>query len=378
MQGVDPRFEWTRFILQRQIKVTPKGAVNALVLAVTLAVVPLAVASCSTSQNTPAAQRSPLLAWVATGSYISEPGDTITPVNTATALPGRPLGTGRLPSAMAITPNGQELLVTNSGDDTLAVVDLATRRVSARIRVGLEPDSVAVEPAHSGSPPIAVVANFGANTVSFVNLQTLRVGKSVPAGNQPDAVAIAPGGPRNSGVALVADYGSAQVTPIDLATMQPQPAIAVGAEPDAIAVYGSHSSSPAFSPTSPQSTPGAGNVALVANFGANTISPISLSSYTTSAQIGLPGDPTAIAIAPTGTAWVSNSGYITPIHISTLSVGTSIALSGVAEGLAITPNGHTAWVTLQNGVVTSLALSSGTIVHNVAVGGRPSAVIVAG
>lgn len=339
-------------------------------------VLSLVLAGCSTATNTATPRGSASVAWVATGSYMSQPGDTVTPVNVNTGQPGRPLGTGRLPSGIAVTPNGAELLVTNTGDDTLAVVNLATKKVVARVPVGLEPDSVAVAPGRNGSPPTALVTNFGANTVTPVNLSTLRAARPVPVGSQPDAIAVASGGPANSGVALVADFASGQVTPIDLATMQPQPPIGVGAEPDAIAVYGTNEPSPTSGSRSSQLAHGTGEIALVANFGSNTISPISLATATAAPQIGLPGDPTGIAVAPNGTAWVSNSGFITPIQTPTLTVGNSLALSGVAEGVAIAPGARTAWVTLQNGVVTCVSLANGAVEHSVSVGGRPSTVVI--
>jgi len=129
---------------------------------------------------------------------------------------GRSVSTGSLPSAVAATPNGRLLLVTDQGNDQLAVVDTATDAVISHILVGVEPDAVAVSP----NGKTALVANVDDDTVTPIDLTTLRAGHPIPVGSRPDAVAI--GGPDGT-TALVADLEGNAVTPVDLSTGPPGP-----------------------------------------------------------------------------------------------------------------------------------------------------------
>src|ERR1700691_5723048 len=85
-------------------------------------------------------------AYICNFGYDDQPGTTVTtlnlgsgPLGAGTTL-GSPVSTGSLPSAAAATANGRLLLVTDQGNDQLAVVDTATGAVLSHIVVGGEPD----------------------------------------------------------------------------------------------------------------------------------------------------------------------------------------------------------------------------------------------
>jgi YVTN family beta-propeller protein len=321
-----------------------------------IATVALVTAGCTHSGTDALNARPSQVAWVANGGFVSQPGNTVTPVDLATRTTGDPVATASQPVAIAAVPGHTELLVANQGHDTVSVVDTTTGQVTTTVGVGLDPSAVAA------TENLAVVANFGADTVSVVDLNTGRVKATIPVGHQPDAVAIDPTmGTNNAGVALVADYGSNTATPVDLGALAALPAVAVGSEPDAVEI--------------------AGTTALVADFGSNTVTPIALDQpgFPAEFPLAVPGSPTGIAVTPNATtAWVSGGSSLTPITLATLIPGIPVTLHDVAEAVAITPNGSTAWVAQQGGTLVPVTLANGVAGRPLTVGGRPSAVVIAG
>jgi len=331
-----------------------------------LAALALAVTACSSSPSTTSA-RGGELAWVANYSYDSQPGSTVTPVDTVGGTAESPVTTGSEPSALAT--DGDRLLVTNKGANTLSVVDPASGQVTSTFKVGLEPDGVAVAPGGTDAKGLAVVANFGASTVSLVDLGTGRTTATIVVGSEPVAVAVDTGAPDTFDVgtaanplALVACFGSGTVVPINLRTEEAMAAVTVGNEPDAVAVVD-----------------GAGVAqaghALVANFGSTDVTPINLSTFSAGPVIPVAGNPTDIAVTGT-TAWVSGGASLTPIDGVALTAGMPETVPNVAEALAITANGTTAWVALQDGELVPVALADHRVGEPVTVGGRPSAVAI--
>jgi YVTN family beta-propeller protein len=68
--------------------------------------------------------------------------------------------------------------VTNTGSNTVSVLDTVTNTVAARVTVGVEPKGVAVTP----DGQHAYVTNFGSNTVSVIATATNTVAATVPVG----------------------------------------------------------------------------------------------------------------------------------------------------------------------------------------------------
>ena len=69
---------------------------------------------------------------------------------------------------IGLSVNAQTAYITNSGDSTVSVINVATNTVTATITVGTYPDGVSVSP--DGSK--VYVANDGDNTVSVINTAT--------------------------------------------------------------------------------------------------------------------------------------------------------------------------------------------------------------
>ncbi len=82
---------------------------------------------------------------------------------------------GVFPYAAALTPDETRLLVTHVGDDTLAVLNVASGEVEKEIPVGLNPMGLVVDPERNR----AWVANSDSDTISVVALDTFEVVKTV-------------------------------------------------------------------------------------------------------------------------------------------------------------------------------------------------------
>jgi YVTN family beta-propeller protein len=339
---------------------TRRQRARALGVVAVLSVASGTLGGCSAGASSSAAAGSQ--AWVAHYAYDSQPGDTVTPVDLVARRAQAPVHTASLPAGLAATAGGTELVVTNRGFDTVSVLNTTSHTVIATVKVGLEPDAVAVASV-AGHDPLAIVANFGNDSITPVDLRTMRAGRAIRVGHQPAAVAVARGGSGGAGIALVADFGSNQVTAVDLGTRRVRGNIPVGTEPDAIAV-------------APGGLAGAGT-ALVTNFGSDTITPITLAFGFPGPAIPLGANPTGIAVTPDGkTAWVSGGSSLLGVVVGQ-GVRGAITLPQVTEGVALSRDGSTAWVATQTGELVPVTLSSGRVGRGVHVGGRPSAVVMA-
>ncbi len=124
--------------------------------------------------------------------------------------PGTGIDVGDSPSAIALSPDAQTAYVTDSGSDTLSVVDLISRSVPVRIPVGDQPSAVTV----SADGARAYITNRGTDTLSIVNLSTRTVLATVPVDDEPVNVALTGDGTR----AYIGNAESASITVVDTNT----------------------------------------------------------------------------------------------------------------------------------------------------------------
>ena len=275
------------------------------------------VSGCSTATGSaiaapPTSNSSTAQAYVCNYAYDSQPGTTITPVDLNGPRPEHRLTIGSLPSAVASSPDGRQVLVTAQGQNTLVILDTSSNAVTGRVSTGLEPDAVAITP----DGKTALVANFGDGTVTPVDLSTMRARRPVTVGSQPDAVAITPDGK----TAVVANFGDGTVTPVDLSTALAGRPVPVGPGPTGVAT-----------------SPAEGTVAGVAV--GTSLVPLSLAHMTTGAPLALPQIAEAIALSNAGrTAWVAGQdGTITPVNLSTGRAGPGTHLEGRPSAIAVAP-----------------------------------------
>jgi YVTN family beta-propeller protein len=210
-------------------------------------------------------------------------GTTVSVINLNNNTITKTITVGQGPSSVALSPNGNSLLVTSfmNGDmntGTLSVINTATNMVTNTITGFSGPTGVAISP--NGSR--AFVTNFGSgapaspnslvgNTVSVVNLYTGQIIKTINVGLEPSAIAITPNGnfayvtnsntfetPVNSSVNdVLAGQGTVSIINTN-SNMVVAPTIEVGQDPSAITISAN------------------GKLAYVTNALSNTVSVIQL------------------------------------------------------------------------------------------------------
>ena len=105
-----------------------------------------------------------------------------------TATAGLSVPTGSWPTALAAWPGTRILLVTCTGRDSLAWVDMDQGRVIDAIRLGNEPHNVVID--GTGATAKAWVALAGEDRVVRVDLTNRTVEASVPVGHEPRALSL--------------------------------------------------------------------------------------------------------------------------------------------------------------------------------------------
>ena len=127
----------------------------------------------------------------------------------------------------------------------------------------------------------------------------------------------------------MANFGDNTVTPVTLPSLRPGRPIAVGRQPVAVAV-------------SPK-----GNLALVSNYEDGTVSPIALPALAVGSAVPVGQEPSAVLIAPNGaTALVADfqTTTVTPVNLSSMAPGAAIGVGGNPTGIAAAPGSDVAYV----------------------------------
>ena len=211
---------------------------------------------------------------------------------------------GSNPQSLAINPAGTFAYVTNTGDDTVSKINLATDTVVATTTVGLFPIRVAINPAGT----YAYVTNQYSSTVSKIDLSTDTVVATITVGNSPIGVAINPAGT----FAYVA--AGEVISIINLAT-------------DTV----SHSIIKPSTGSYGVAINSAGTFAYVTNHSQGTVSKINLTTNAVASSITVGLEPIGVVINPAGTfAYVTNGSASTVSKIALTSANDSQAITFAA------------------------------------------------
>jgi DNA-binding beta-propeller fold protein YncE len=124
-----------------------------------------------------------------------------------------------------------------------------------------------------------------------------------------------------------------------------------------------------------------GTLALVANFGDNTVTPVHLGAFTAGPTVAVGRQPVAIAFAPDGTvALVTNyeDGTVTPISLPGLTAGSPIPVGPEPSAVFVASDGTTALVAgFETSSVTAIALPSLAAGRTVPIGANPTGIAAA-
>jgi YVTN family beta-propeller protein len=300
---------------------------------------------------------------VQTNAYISNSGDnTVSIIDTAINTVTATVQVGTNPSGVALAPNGETVYIGNIGDNTVSIIDTATNTVTATVQVGNTPSGIAVSP--DGTK--VYVASYTDGTVSIIDTTnnnavtaTVQIGT---IGTKPTGVAVTPDGTK----VYVANAGDNTVYVIDttnnnaVTTVGTVGAVGVGNQPFGIAVG-----------------PG-GTKVYVANNGDNTVSVIDTTNNNAVTTVGVGNQPYSVAVTPDGTkVYVANNGDNTVSVIDTTNNNavTSVGVGNQPFGIAITPNGEYAYVANSvDNTVSIIDTTKNTVTATVQVGKSPMAV----
>ena len=130
-------------------------------------------------------------------AYITNSGsNTVSVIDTATNTVVATVAVGSQPLGVAVTPNGAHVYVTNHSSSTVSVIDTATNTVVATVPVGSFPRGVAVTP--DGKHVYVANPDYGYGTLSVIDTATNTVTATVFWGGYPRR----PGGDPGRGAPL--------------------------------------------------------------------------------------------------------------------------------------------------------------------------------
>jgi YVTN family beta-propeller protein len=224
------------------------------------------------------------------------------------------------PLGIASSPVYNQIFVANSLSDDISVIDGTTNQEIRRIDVGAYPCEVAVTP----DGEYVLVTNKSDNTVSVVQVGTYTVTNTISVGSGPAGIIVLPDGSE----AYVSNSEANTVSVIDLTSMSVVKTIFVSSGPLPLAV--SHDGSKVY----------------VANRFANTVSIIDVASQKVETTISVGEYPVNLAIASEG----EYSGFLYVLNYSDSNmsiidtnthsvVDQTVSLGNYPVGLAVTPDG---------------------------------------
>lgn len=215
------------------------------------------------------------------------------------------LPAGTMPTAVAVTADGQRAYVVNTEARTVSVLDLATRRSLATIPVGAFPNAIALHP----DGQRAYVVERYENRLAVIDTATNAVVRHVStSGVLPGGIAITRDGRRG----FVANSDSESVGILDLTADRPLGSLLVGKLPFDVAL-----------------TPDDAFL-YVGNAEAGSVSVVRTDDPGVVATIPVGGFPIGIAVHPSGSfAYVANApvGDVTVIDDATHTVLTTIPVA---------------------------------------------------
>jgi len=267
-------------------------------------------------------------------------------------------------NALAITPDGSQVLVVNNDESSVSVIDTDVNTVVNTITVDSSPDAISITP--DGTK--AYVVSYSANTVDAIDIASQTVIAHIPVGGSPQGIAITPDGTQ---AYATGGGGTGTVSVIDTATDTVSTTLSVGSFPG------------------PVTTTPDGKQAYVCNTSpdSNTVSVIDTASNVVTTTIPVGAEPEGIAITPDGKqAYVINYEFDTGDSVSVINTSFNVVTATIPVGsnpiaIAITPDGTQAYVVnfgFNNPgyTVSVISTASNTVTSTIFVGNVPVSVTI--
>jgi YVTN family beta-propeller protein len=301
-----------------------------------------------TPAETPTVTQTPSTTPTASETLTATVTPTATDTSTATATPS---ATGTPTPTPTLTGAGLAY-ISNSGSDSVSVIDVGTNAVVTTVPVGGAPFGVAVNAIGTR----AYVANVIDRTLSVIDIASNQVVDSLPVGSLPRGVAVNPSGKR----VYVANQLSGSLSVIDTTTNEVS-TLALGGGPYGVAV-----------------NPLAEAQVWVTNASGSAVSVIDTVEESIS-TVSVGDAPFGVALHPFGTfAYVANSGSdtVSVINTETLEVG-SVAVGDQPVAVALDPTGSRAYVAnFMGNSVSVIDTADNQVTATIPVGSNPFGVSV--
>jgi gliding motility-associated-like protein len=212
-------------------------------------------------------------------------------INTTTNTVSDRITVGNRPSGIVISQDGKKAYTANNGSNDVSIIDLATRYVT-KINVGISPEGIALSP----DGKTLYVANKASDNVSVINTDENKLVVNIPVGLTPQGLVVSPDGSR----VYVTNYNSKSVSVINAITNTAiLPAIPVDINPHGIAI-------------NPD-----GTKLYVGNTGSGTVSVINIATNVIT-KITVGGRPEGVSISPDGSlVYVAGTNSMSVINTIT-------------------------------------------------------------
>jgi YVTN family beta-propeller protein len=233
------------------------------------------------------------------------------------------------PTGVVVHPSGRTLWVAEYGDNTVSVVDIATKAITT-IPVGINPTYLAFHPER----PRVYVTNRGDGTVSVIDTETLTVSNTIPVGNDSGGIQVVQAGNTKFQIWVISSFDN-RISIIDPATETVFRTLETGNWPYAFGNF-----------IVPDQSPPPIR-AYIANAGTDNVSVIDTSTNTVITTAPVVDYPYGVAVHPLETdAFVVNfggPGYISKIDSETFGV-VSTQLGWAPRSIGINPSGSRVYV----------------------------------
>jgi YVTN family beta-propeller protein len=292
-------------------------------------------------------------------AYVSNSGsDSVSVIDTTSNQVVATIPTGKAPVNPTFTPDRRHVYVANSQDTTISVIDVATNQVTTIPAGGERPSGLAFSP-DGDTLFVSLISEdyVSPGSVHSIKLRTGEVSASIPMGADPERIALTPDGTRLfvnnllDGTMAVIDTGTnAVITTVTLGDLPFNPLMSID-----------------------------GSVVYVGVMSANHIAVVDTNTYQVLRTI--PAD------SPNGMSYshdfqslfVSNalSGTVQEVSLTKDMVVQTGMVGGLSGNMTVLPDGEHAYMVRPDGTtVEVLRTSDLIIVETITVGSGPSVVTV--
>jgi len=265
---------------------------------------------------------------------------------------------GRFPNAVAFSPSGGTVFVTNAGDDTVSFVSTTTGAVIRTVPAGPQPTDIAITP--DGS---RVVITNATGSMTVLSTSTGAKVGTVSGFWNPRSIAILPDGSK----AWVANFGASSIAVVDLANLTISSTIA--------SIDGARFSDPYDLATSAD---GSTMYAASSPYSSQTVLKFDTRSESLVGTF-FPGSLTGIAVSPDGaTLLTAGWGHVNVLDTEFHTAEQTItAAFGGEEAFAFTPVGSHVYAAVPGGdAVEVYDMALRARVDSISVGDSPIAIAV--